>query len=267
MSGEGMTAKQLLVRQGSVGPRTMLKPSKRLEFEEAFGRIDSNGDGRLQKEEIQAVLQFLRLPHSVTHVDQFFENCSERGKNEGLDLPEFLDMMANHDLGVSHSGLAEAVVANSNRIKSQYRTQFSAVLAERNAVKHKRRDVDDDALAAFLAKEDTVCVRCGKKYESLENSASACQYHPEKGISHTGVKNHLDRVKYPCCGRQQIGTSPVLTEAAGCKRGYHEARPKKEVPDPVPNVAGLTLMGTPGKKKEHHAEEHKEGEHKGEGGV
>ena len=82
--------------------------------------------------------------------------------------------MCVQDLGVSTSGLAAAVIANSSKIKSQYHSQFSAVLAERNAVKHKKRDVDDGERTCHLnaggmfrwlvaSRTDPSCLRCPER--------------------------------------------------------------------------------------------------------
>ena len=53
---------------------------------------------------------------------------------------EFLDMMANHDLGTNQTGLANLVVANTSKITATYRNAFSGVLAERNQIKHKKQE-------------------------------------------------------------------------------------------------------------------------------
>ena len=71
----------------------------------------------------------------------------------------FLDLMAMADHGVRQNGSAAILGANAQTISTQFKSQFNAILAQRNAVKHKKVDVEDGACAPLIiARASTVAV-------------------------------------------------------------------------------------------------------------
>jgi hypothetical protein len=51
--------------------------------------------------------------------------------------------MAAAESGASNQGMATLVSSNSQKITGQYKSQSSSLLAQRNAIKHKKVDVED----------------------------------------------------------------------------------------------------------------------------
>jgi hypothetical protein len=69
-----------------------------------------------------------------------------------------------------------------------------------------------------------VCVRCRERFTDADNGPEACAYHPTESQTHLRVRNEYDRVFYPCCGKESVGTFPEIIPVPGCTRGRHERK-------------------------------------------
>ena len=85
----------------------------------------------------------------------------------------------------------------------------------------------EEKLDAFLSQGDR-CWNCKQYYTAPENHATACSWHPGPTRQHTSNQNHLDRVLFLCCGKEQQGTAPILIRAPPCQLTRHMTKQETE---------------------------------------
>mmetsp|Transcript_13021 Transcript_13021/g.26017 ORF Transcript_13021/g.26017 Transcript_13021/m.26017 type:complete len:232 (-) Transcript_13021:226-921(-) len=190
-------------------------------FYEAFKAIDENGDQRLQRSEIKEVLQQIGHEYDETTLNKLFDEASPKGKELGLDLLEFLELMS------VEKSTREGSIGHVMRSKMQQVLTYSNLrireMALRNKVVHKKVEVDEDSLDVFL-KQGTRCAQCRMTFNPDENDDEACKYHPGPSSTHEAKENHLARVTFRCCGREQVGSNPALVKAPPCNTTRHRTR-------------------------------------------
>jgi len=204
-------------------------------FFHAFKAIDENGDGRLQRSELFEVLEQIEHDAPGDTLDRVFAEVSPKSRKEGLELIEFLDLMS---LEKSRAGSLGDVMRKNMAEVMSYSDHRSRDLAQRNAIVHKKTEVNEDSLSQFLKKGER-CAQCRHPFDPAENDDQACQYHPGPSSTHEAKENHLARVTFKCCGREQIGTNPALVKAVPCVTSQHRTRDQLDAYNKAGGVHGI----------------------------
>lgn len=163
----------------------------------------------------------------------------------GLTCDEFIEMMALHAEHVkdvaagkdsnhgANMNLARLFHDNASRIGHvEFHNKRMAAIAERNSFKHQVRDTASERLDCFLSDTTESCARCHKHFKPEENGDAACHYHSENGKqegAHT--RKFMDEILFPCCGRVQKGTAPILSAADPCCVGRHMTKAEQATMD------------------------------------
>mmetsp|Transcript_35676 Transcript_35676/g.87762 ORF Transcript_35676/g.87762 Transcript_35676/m.87762 type:complete len:267 (+) Transcript_35676:126-926(+) len=208
--------------QRASSTRILITDNQKKKYQEAFDQMDANGNGLLESDEIYTALRYIGIPVTADELDYMLSNV-KHDDAIGMTFDEFVHMMDQAEVGfqmVQGKGQSLGGLLKGNMKKvAQYKSKHAEELARRNEIRHK---TTDDGLDNFLKQNPNVCARCHTRFEADKNGDSACEYHPKFGVTEgSSTDNHNQRIKYPCCGRIQVGLSPVYEVAPGCCKGRH----------------------------------------------
>mmetsp|Transcript_17302 Transcript_17302/g.39927 ORF Transcript_17302/g.39927 Transcript_17302/m.39927 type:complete len:228 (+) Transcript_17302:178-861(+) len=210
-------------------PIVQLSDEDRHACEIAFKRIDQNGDGVLDKDEVKHCLA--HLSHGAEPSDEeVSQMCKDAGHDmvQGIDMKDFVDLVASAaaaaksgDQGAA-SKLASMLHTNLDKVQSlEFVNAAARELWERNHLHHKKADMDYASLSKFTADDEVHCARCHKRYHPKDNADTSCTFHPGKRIQEDSHTMNADTIRFTCCKGVEVGMQHTVAESGGCQKGKH----------------------------------------------
>eukprot|EP00283_Hemiselmis_rufescens_P007719 CAMPEP_0173427956 /NCGR_PEP_ID=MMETSP1357-20121228/7032_1 /TAXON_ID=77926 /ORGANISM="Hemiselmis rufescens, Strain PCC563" /LENGTH=220 /DNA_ID=CAMNT_0014391895 /DNA_START=194 /DNA_END=853 /DNA_ORIENTATION=- len=210
-------------------PQVQLTDEDRHSCEIAFKRIDQNGDGVLDKDEVKHCLAHLSDGTEPSD-EEVVQLCKDADLDmvKGIDIHDFVDLVASAAAAAkagstgAASKLASMLHTNLDKVQSlEFVNAAARNLWERNHIHHKKADMDFATLSKFTGDDELHCGRCHKKYHARDNTDTCCSFHPGKRIQVDSHTMNADTIRFTCCEGVEIGMQHTISETGGCQHGKH----------------------------------------------